>query len=114
MKNRRKTQTECIDVRKPPNRKHGNDKFKVASLNPDNALDLNKLNEITRTLEKHKIDVAGIQETHDTRNIRKRIGNYIYITSKAAENKNKNGIGTYAIAGVAFLVHIKWKPYYII
>merc|ERR1712228_80993 len=57
---RRKGETEW-------NTKIGTSKMKVATMNPDNLVDEGMIDEIINKMEKHNIDIAAIQETHDKR-----------------------------------------------
>merc|ERR1712055_812098 len=72
----------------------------VASMNADNASNRETKEQIVEKLERYNIDIACIQETHDTSNKNTNIGNYdIYRSSSDSKVK------AYKQAGVAIFVH---------
>ena len=105
----KRKQYECArqNFSHPLTRHHGNNRLKIATINPD-CINEDRLRDIMNTLEKNKIDFAGIQETHDTRDCAKKYANYTYISFPAKSKTKQNGSETYAEAGVAFLIHNKW------
>ena len=105
----KRKQYECArqNFPHPLTRHHGNNRLKIATINPDCISD-DRLRDIMNILEKNKIDFAGIQETHDTRDCAKKYTNYTYISSPAKTKTKQDGSETYAEAGVAFIIHNKW------
>merc|ERR1711915_58349 len=78
-------------VRKKLTTKPGQNKIKVATLNPDNITNKNKLRDIITTMRKKEIQFLGIQETHDTNEKDQIIENYTIYKSAAIENIGTDG-----------------------
>merc|ERR1711915_606706 len=94
---RRKGETEW-------NTKIGTSKMKVATMNPDNIVDEGIIDEIIDKMEKHNIDIAAIQETHDKRENDRSYRGHRIIKSAAKEVKDKDGKQKLAEAGVAIIM----------
>ena len=77
--------------------------IKIASMNPDNASTNENRNIIVEKLENNDIDIACIQETHDTKNTDTSCGNYYIIRSSHNndDDNNKHGLNE---AGVAIYI----------
>merc|ERR1712228_965010 len=88
-----------MGVRKKLTTKPGQNKIKVATLNPDNITNKNKLRDIITIMRKKEIQFLGIQET-----------NYTIYKSAAIENIGTDGKKKYATAGVAIIIRNDWKP----
>ena len=72
----------------------------VLSLNPDRLLGTEKQKDLLRELQKHKIHIAAIQETHIPYDQNYKLNGYRIITCKAKEQE----INGMAIGGVAILI----------
>merc|ERR1711915_454550 len=97
-------------VRKKLTTKPGQNKIKVATLNPDNITNKNKLRDIITIMRKKEIQFLGIQETHDTNEKDQIIENYTIYKSAAIENIGTDGKKKYATAGVAIIIRNDWVP----
>merc|ERR1711915_932079 len=97
-------------VRKKLTTKPGQNKIKVATLNPDNITYKNKLRDIITIMRKKEIQFLGIQETHDTNEKDQIIENYTIYKSAAIENIGTDGKKKYATAGVAIIIRNDWVP----
>ena len=82
----------------------GENKLKIATINPDNIIDEGIIDEIIDKMEKHNIDIAAIQETHDKRENDRKYREHRIIRSPAKEIVGKDGKQKIAEAGVAFIV----------
>merc|ERR1711915_50949 len=86
------------------NTKIGTSKMKVATMNPDNLVDEGVIDEIIDKMEKHNLDIAAIQETHDKRENDRSYRGHRIIKSAAKEVKGKDGKQKLAEAGVAIIM----------
>ena len=80
-----------IGVRKKITTKTGQNKIKVATLNPDNITNKDRLRDIISTMRKKEIQILGIQETHETNEKDQIIENYTIYKSAAIENTGTDG-----------------------
>ena len=104
---KRKNLTTAKIFNQPLTLHYGNNRLKIATINPD-CITNDRLRDLTNFLEKNKIDFAGIQETHDTRDTTIKCNNYTYISAPAKQTQASNGANSCPEAGVAFLTHNKW------
>ena len=80
----------------------GNQRLRIITMNMDDFRSTEKKKETTDRLEQGKVDIACVQETHDTNATDVRIGNYTIYSSPESKTKQEkepeNAKGTGGIA----------------
>jgi len=82
----------------------GENKLKIATMNPDNIIDEGIIDEIIDKMEKYNIDITAIQETHDKKENDSKYRDHRIIRSPAKETIGKDGKKKLPEAGVAFII----------
>jgi len=77
----------------------------IVSLNPDNLININKQNDILHELQKRKVHIAAIQDTHIPHGLDFARNGYRIITSEANPNDAKHEKQGLYHGGVAIIIH---------
>merc|ERR1711936_1186408 len=81
----------------------------IASINRDVLTRPEHIEALKETMERERIDIAAIQETHRTQENTTKTGEYTIYWGAAKSKKRKDGQDTYNEAGVAIAIHSKWE-----